>query len=309
MTKTQFEVLSSDGVHTLKGVVYVPDGEACGFFHIVHGKTEHIGRYDKIMCDMARNGFITFGYDNLGHGLTAKEKGDFGFIAEKGGFELLAQDVKGFSDAVMEKYKRDDNPLPYYLMGHSMGSFITRYAVSKYVKPDKFIIMGTGGKNSAAGVGIAVTDVIKFLCGEKHYSRLLDFVVFGNFNERFGGGTKEDPAPWLSNDEAQRKKFYNDDLCQFKFSVSAMGDLIRLNKLTNAQEWFDALPKSLPILLVSGENDPVGNYGEGVRQVAERLQKNGINAKCIIYPNARHEILNDSTYEQVKNDILDFLKA
>lgn len=308
MIKQEFKVLSSDGVHTLAGAVYLPEGEPIGFFHIVHGMTEHIGRYDKFMTDMANAGYICFGYDNLGHGNTANDDSELGFIAGKNGHDLLAKDVKLFSDAVKIKYGTADKTLPYFLMGHSMGSFITRFAVGKYVNPDKYIIMGTGGKNPAAGAGLAVIALVKLFCGERHISKLVDNLAFGSYNKRFGKVTDSDPSPWLTRDIEHRKKYYADRFCTFKFTVSAMGDLVRLNKLTNQTKWYRQVPKSLPILLVSGEKDPVGDYGKGVREVADKLQAEGVNAKCILYSDARHEILNDSTYEQVKTDILAFLK-
>ncbi len=306
MTKIKFDVPSSDKIHTLAGIVYLPTDQPKGFFHIVHGMTEHIGRYDKIMSDMADMGYICFGCDNLGHGFTARNKGELGYIAKRNGYDYLSRDVKCFSDAVIEKYTPSEKKLPYYLMGHSMGSFITRYAVQNYVKPDKYIIMGTGGKNPAASAGLAVISIIKLFCGDKHISPLIDKLAFGSYNDKFGGGSDGDPSPWLTNDIEHRKKYYADDFCTFKFTVSAMGDLIRLNKITNSKSWYKNFPK-VPALLLSGENDPVGDYGKGVKQVCEKLQNAGIDAKCILYPNARHEILNDSTYTQTRDDILAFL--
>ncbi len=305
MIKKSFKVRSSDKLHTLAGVVYVPNGEVRGYFHIVHGMTEHMGRYERIMTDLAEKGYICFGYDNLGHGRTAKDKSELGFIASKRGDDLLCRDVKVFSDAVMAEYGKTYGELPYYLMGHSMGSFITRLAVEKYVHPDKYIIMGTGGKNSAAGAGLVLIALVRSFKGERHISRLVYRLVFGNYNKRF---PETHSGAWLTKNADILKKNAEDDYCTFKFSVSAMGDLVRLNKLANRSAWYKNMPKDMPILLISGECDPVGNYGNGVRQVYNGLLEKGCNVKCILYPDARHEIINDSTYEQVKGDILDFLK-
>ncbi len=305
--KKEYQVRSSDGIHTLSGVVYLPEGVAKGFFQIVHGMTEHIGRYDRLMQDLSAQGYICFGYDHLGHGNTARDDSELGFIAHKGGDDLMARDVKAFSNAVIAEYApKYEAKLPYFLMGHSMGSFVTRMAVEKYVKPDKYIIMGTGGKNGAAGAGLALIALIKLFKGERHISPFIDKMAFGSYNKRFGGGSETDPSPWLTRDEEARKKYYADRFCTFKFTVSAMGDLIRVMKNANRSAWYQNLPHDCPILLLSGDNDPVGNYGKGVRQVYEGLLKQGIDAKCILYPDARHEILNDSTYEEVKNDILAF---
>ncbi len=307
--KEKFNALSSDGVHTLAGVIYLPESEPLGYFHIVHGMTEHIERYDRIFTDLCEKGYICFGYDNLGHGYTARNESELGYIADKGGDDLLCRDVKVFSDAVTEKYnKKFGKKLPYYLMGHSMGSFITRLAVEKYVKPDKYIIMGTGGKNPAASAGLAVIALIKLLFGGHHISPLIEKMAFGSYNSRFGGGTAEDPSPWLTRDAEMRKKYYADHFCTFKFTVSAMGDLIRLNKDSNRKEWYDNMPKELPILLLSGADDPVGGYGKGIDQVYSELKSTGHDVKSILYPDARHEILNDITYDEVKKDILEFIE-
>ncbi len=133
-------------------------------------------------------------------------------------------------------------------------------------------------------------------------------MAFGSYNKRFGGGTKEDPSPWLTNDENVRQIYYKDKFCTFKFSVSAMGDLIRLIKECSRKAWYKAVAKKMPILLISGEDDPVGNYGKGIYEVRDNLAKCGADVKCILYKGARHEILNDFTYEQTKIDILEYIK-
>ncbi|MBQ8566827.1 MAG: alpha/beta hydrolase [Clostridia bacterium] len=302
--KKEFRVLSSDGIHTLSGFVYLPDTEIKGFFQVVHGMTDHIARYDKILTDMAGDGWISFGYDHLGHGKTAKDDSELGFIAKEKGWDILAKDVKEYSDAVRKQFGTEN--LPFCLMGHSMGSFVVRLAVEKYVKPDCLIVMGTAGSNPAAGMGLALISVLKLFKGERHISPLIDNIAFGSYNKRFGGGTNEDPSPWLTNDETVRKAYYNDKYCTFKFTLSAMGDLIKLIKYTNRASWYHNIPPSIPILLLSGEDDPVGNYGKGVKEVETKLKKRGIKVCCKLYKNARHEILNDFTYEAVRNDIFDF---
>ena len=299
-----FKVLSSDGVHRLAGIIYEPEGDVRGYFHVVHGMTDHIHRYEPIMRDMAALGFICFGYDHLGHGHTANDDSELGYIAKKDGWDLLCKDVKVFSDAVKAEYGAD---APYVLMGHSMGSFIVRIATEKYVRPDKLIIMGTGGPNPLASVGLSLVAIIKALWGEKHVSKLVDSIAFGAYNKRFGGNNASDPLLWLSTDEAQRRKYYADKFCTFKFTVSAMNDLMVLTNTANRKEWYENLDKSIPMLLVAGEDDPVGDYGKGVTAVYEGLKQCGIDARCILYPGARHEILNDFTYEDVKKDIVEFI--
>jgi len=302
--KKIFCVGSSDGVHNLSGVVYLPDGEIKGLFHVVHGMTEHMARYDRFLSDMAAEGWVSFGYDHLGHGKTVNDDSELGYIAKKDGWELLARDVKVYSDAVRMQFGNDDMPL--CLMGHSMGSFVARLAAERFVKVDHLIVMGTGGANPAAPIGLALIEIIKLFKGDKHFSRLVDNIAFGSYNKRFGGGTDEDTKLWLTNDETVRKAYYADPYCTFNFTVSAMGDLIRLIKYTNCAAWYRNVSSSLPILLVSGEEDPVGNYGKGVKEVESKLKKQGIRVSCKLYKGARHEILNDFTYEAVRDDIVEF---
>lgn len=302
--KRELKVRSNDGIHDLAGVVYLPEGEVRGFFHIVHGMTEHIGRYEGFMIDMAKEGFICFGYDNLGHGNTANSDDELGYIAPKDGWKLLVKDVGAFSKAIFAEYKRDNQP--YCLMGHSMGSFIARLAAERVVAPDRLIIMGTGTGNPAAGAGIALADVIKLVKGGKHISGLMNKMVFSTYNNKFEKEMDEAPAPWLTNDKEIRINYAKDKFCTFQFTVSAMGDLIALTKNANRKGWYKSMSKAMPILIVSGEDDPVGGYGEGTKDVFNRLKKSGADVKCILYPKARHEILNDFTYEAVKKDILDF---
>lgn len=305
-TVNKVKVLSCNGVHQLNGVIYLPQGASKGILHIVHGMTEHIARYAATMAHFAALGYIVMGYDHLGHGYTVNEESELGFIAHKDGWKQLVQDVKTFSDAMRKEYGMD---LPYYLLGHSMGSFIVRLAAETQVRPDKLIIMGTGGPNPAAGAGLAVIGAVKALKGEHHRSPLVRSLAFGSYNKRFGGGTAEDPSPWLTTDEAVRKRYYGEKLCTFKFTVSAMGDLIRLTKNANRKGWYRNLDKSIPILLVAGEDDPVGNYGKGVEQVHRQLRKTGHPTQCILYKGARHEILNDRCAQKVLADMQDFIEA
>lgn len=299
-----FTAPSSDGSHTLTGVVFAPTGAKKGYFQVVHGMTEHMERYERFLREMAQEGWVCFGHDHLGHGKTANNDAELGYIAPKDGWDLLCRDVAAFYEAVKEAYPVEN--ATYSLMGHSMGSFVVRLAAAKYVSPDRLIIMGTGGPNGAAGAGLALIGVIRTLYGDRHVSGLIDQIAFGSYNKRFGGGTTDDPKPWLTNDEAVRRRYYADKYCTFPFTVCAMGDLIRLIKHANASAWYKSLPKNLPVLLVSGKEDPVGDYGTGVLRVKTALEKQGISTTCVLYEGARHEILNDFTYDAVKTDILRF---
>ena len=301
ITVLEKRVLSSDKIHNLYGKVYVPNGEIKGIFQVVHGMTEHIGRYDSFMKIMAQYGYVTFGYDHLGHGNTANDDTELGFIAHKDGYQYLIEDVSVFANEIKKEYGED---LPYYLLGHSMGSFIVRCSALKNV-PTKLIVMGTGGENKAATTGIALIKSIKTVRGEMHFSKLVDKIAFGAYNTKFIN--EKDGCSWLTKDEEIRRLYKEDKFCTFKFTVSAMQDLMKLLVLCNSKKWYENLSKDLPILLVSGEDDPVGNFGKGIYEVHSRLEEQGIDAKMILYKDCRHEILNDTSKEDVIRDILEFI--
>ena len=292
---------STDGIHQLKGKMYIPEGEPKAIFHVVHGMIEHIGRYDAFFREMAESGYIVVAYDNLGHGKTANDDSELGFIAKKNGWKKITDDVYAVSKIVKEEYPG----LPYYLMGHSMGSFIVRNAAANYPDlMDKLIIMGTGGPLAATKPAIAMTNAIKFFRGKKHISPLIEKLAFGEYNKGFGDGSNGD---WLSKDPEVRRKFNADKFCQYHFTISAMNDLVKINDAVNRKKWFKKISKTLPILLVSGSDDPVGSHGEGVKKVYQKLKKRGANVTMKLYTDNRHEVLNDTARNEVIADIIKFL--
>ncbi len=294
------KVPSTDGIHALVGKIYLPDGEPKGYFHIVHGMTEYIDRYDRTMTELCKAGYLVFGFDNLGHGKTARTEEELGFIAHRDGWKTLAADVRRFAGTVRAEYGYD---LPMILLGHSMGSFIVRCSVMEGRQPDRMIVMGTGGPNPAADAGLAMTALIGAAKGERYRSLFLENMAFGAYNRRFA--KENDRAAWLSVDRKNRELYHADPFCTFHFTVSAMGDLVRLCKEANRPGCFEKM-KTIPTLLASGGFDPVGSDGEGVKDVFRRLSDAGCPVRMKLYGGYRHEILNDLCHDEVVRDILSF---
>ena len=295
------KALSSDGTHTLYGKVYIPKGKVRAIFQIAHGMAEHIERYHEFMAFLAENGFAAFAHDHIGHGKTGKAAGELGFIAEENGHKILIEDVRAFAESV----KADFPGKKHILMGHSMGSFIARNYAARYGgELSGLVLMGTGGPNRATKAGLTVTRILAKNHGAHYVSALIEKLAFGSYNNRTKKKTKFD---WLSVNKENVSKYIADELCGFPFTVSAMHDLITLNALCNTKKWAKAMPKSLPIYLVSGGEDPVGEYGEGVKKVCRMLHLAGVeSAKIKLYSRARHEILNEACYPIVCKDILAF---
>ena len=144
-------------------------------------------------------------------------------------------------------------------------------------------------------------------CGERHRSKLLKSIAFAGYNKKFEKGC--DPNAWLSRDGAVVSRYNADPLCAYTFTLRAYHDLFTLVQWVSRRDWAYRVPAELPILIVSGENDPVGAWGVGVRQVAERLQAAGVKElSCTLYPDMRHEILNEIEHETVWSDIRQWLE-
>ena len=295
------EFPSTDGIHTLKGKMYIPEGQPKGIFHLVHGMTEHIGRYDAFLREIAEAGYVCVAYDNLGHGNTAVDDSELGYIAKKKGWKLLTDDVYVVSVIVKGEYPG----LPYYLMGHSMGSFIVRNAAARYPDlMDKLIVMGTGGPMAATKAALDMIARNKLFHGERHVSPLIEKLAFGSYNKGFGDGSNGD---WLSTNPEVRQVYDADKFCTYHFTISAMQDLVKLNDIVNRKTWFKKISKTLPIFLLSGADDPVGDYGKGVKKVYKLLKKRKANVTMKLYENNRHEILNDTARDEAIADILAFI--
>ena len=296
------EVKSTDNIHTLKGKLYIPSGKIKCLLGLAHGMTEYIDRYDHFFSFLAENGILAFGYDHLGHGKTAENDDELGFIAHKDGWKYLINDVAAFTKAVKKIYP----DIPTILMGHSMGSFIARLVAENYGDEyDKFIFCGTSGPNPASTAGLLLVNIIKTFKGEKHKSNLIQNIAFGSYNKGFEGDT---PYEWLTNDREIINKYAADKYCTFRFTVSAMGDLMHLLSKSNRSAWFKAVDSGKPVLLIAGDKDPVGNYGKGVKAVYDKLIKNGKNAEIKLYKNCRHEIHNDLCKDDMFSDILEFIQ-
>lgn len=290
--------LSTDGTSRISGVVYIPETQPRGIFQICHGMCEYIGRYHRFMEDLAKEGFIVCGHDHLGHGDSSSRE-QYGFFGEQDGCRNLVEDLHKMTVMMRSRF----GPLPYFLLGHSMGSFITRLYLSKYAHElDGAVICGTGGPTVMSRLGMRTAGLVCKTKGPLYRSTVLDRLAFGSFNKRFS----KDKAgkDWLTRDQSVVQRYLQDPKCMFLFTAAGMRDLSTLSFRANRKAWFQSLDAALPILLISGDVDPVGNYGKGVRKVYVRLQKAGIsNVTLHLYPGARHELLNETNYEEVYGDI------
>ena len=272
-----------------------------GIIQIVHGMAEHTDRYLDVAEYLCSRGYAVFMHDHAGHGRSVKTDEDDGFFAEKDGWLRLVEDVY----EVTKLAKAQCPGKPVIIWGHSMGSFITRKYLATY--KDAVIgavICGTAGANPAAAVGIALADLVAKTKGPKAKSKLINSIAFGSYNKKFNGNTGFE---WLSVNEDNVKKYVADPKCGFLFSASGFRDLFNILKSVSGPDWYEAVPKDMPMKLISGEDDPVGNYGKGVLEVYNKLKASGHTKVSIkLYPGLRHEIHNEKSNAEVYSDIADF---
>lgn len=305
--KKTFKMLSTDGFHKLQGYVWKPDNmEPKAVLQIVHGMVEHIERYDEFARRLTKKGYLVIGYDHLGHGKSVMQEDEYGYFSKEEGHNLLIKDIR----RLYKKTKKTYPELPYFLMGHSMGSFLVRRYLTVYGGEglDGSIIMGTGRQKFPVVLfGVGVAELLKKWKGDRYRSQWINQLAFGGYNRKFKEAKTE--KDWLSRDEEQVKKYCEDENCQFIFTVGAYQDLFQVLCEIEKKGNLKRMRKDLPILLVAGEEDPVGNFGKGVRQVYKQYQKLGMeDVELKLYPEDRHEILNELDRECVYQDLYNWME-
>lgn len=266
---------------------------------LVHGMEEHIGRYADFAEFLADEGYIVFGHDHLGHGNTAKIKRDFGYFSDKNGWEILCKDIHIYQNAISSLYPN----IPYILFGHSMGSLLVRTYVTKYSdKLDGLIISGTSGQKFGLSIAKSQTKIIEAFRGRRYRSKYIKNLVTGSFNRKFKPNLTE--ADWISSDEENVQKYLADPLCSSTFTVSAYYELISGTQYLSRQKNINKTP-NIPILIFSGDKDPVGANGKGVNRVYRMLKKAGVEDVTLkLFHNGRHEMLNEVN----KDEVYDLIK-
>lgn len=306
MIKKEFTFPSVSGLADIHTASYHPEsGEIKAVIQAAHGMAEHLERYEPFAEELCKAGFAFYINDHLGHGQSIKSESELGFFGEKDGWKVFVEDCHELTKII--KNENPDKPVIFF--GHSMGSFVARAYSFKYADEiAAAVYCGTSGPNPAAGAGIALTKIIAKLKGTHHRSKLIDKIGFGTYNSKFEGRTAFD---WLSRDNEQVDKYIADDLCGFLFTACGYGDLFSILNFVSSKEWFEGLSKSLPVLIISGAMDPVGEYSKGIEKVYKMLTDAGKNnVERILYPDARHEILNESAcFDTVCKDVISWINA
>ncbi len=278
---------------------------AKGIVLILHGMAEHALRYNDFANFLNQNGFIVYAEDHRGHGKTGQSVGKLGYFGE-GGWDLLVDDVHTLLGII----KSNHEELPVILFGHSMGSILAKTCIHEYASEFDGVILS--GSTNGVGlvtrkIGLLFSRIVSLISGPKNESALLHKVIFGGYNKMFGPIS---PFEWLSRDRKVIEDYINDDLCGFTCTASFYADMLDgINRNTKAK-YLKKLPKTLPMFIISGTMDPVGNFTKDIKEIY-RIYKNVAKLEDIkykLYEDARHELLNEINKDEVYNDILKWLR-
>lgn len=292
----EFTFLSSDGHTQLHGAQWTPaDRKPRAVLQIAHGVAEHILRYDDFARYLNDRGILVAGHDHLGHGKSLPEGGTPVYFGDGSTWETVVDDIHLLHDRLREQYP----DLPILLMGHSMGSFLSRSYLIRYPGTvDAAIIMGTGWQPKAVVAGgLAVARATAAVVGESGTSDLVTQLAFGAYNKQFAPNRTS--CDWLSADTDNVDAYMADPLCGADATVGLFRQMllgIRFNQRLSNLRRMDA---QTPVLFIAGDKDPVGANGAGVRRTYQEFLRAGMQDCTLkLYPGLRHEILNEKGWQQ-----------
>lgn len=300
---------SADGRSTIRALVWWPELAAGarprGVVQVIHGMAEHVERYDTLARLFAARGIVVCGDDHAGHGASCDPSG-YGCLPARGGAEALVADEHALRRLVTERVGAD---VPYLLLGHSLGSYIARVYLAEHGEGLAGVVLsGTGTLPVAVSwAGHALARLTCAVRGEDYRSKLLDGMGVGGYARAVPGRTG---CEWLSHNEKNVASYVADPRCGFMFSAGGYAAVTKLTARACSLAWARRGPHDVPVLFVSGAEDPVGDNGRGVRAAAELARRAGQRHVDVrIYEGMRHEIFNEDDGARVMADVLSWVEG
>ena len=274
-----------------------------GVVQLVHGMEEFIGRYDEFALFLASKGYMVVGHDHIGHGNSVKDDRELGNFECKDAWFRLAEDIHILQNKVAKEYPN----ITYIVMGHSMGSLLTRTYLTIYNDNlSGAIITGTSGQKYGLHLGILLASIIKMFKGGDYKSKLLERLVTGSFNNNFKPTRTE--ADWTTSDETKVDEYMKVAKPNRKFTVDSYIALFKGSIYLNRKDKIKNTP-NIPILIFSGDKDPVGANGKGVKRVYNMLKEAGVeNITFKLFENGRHEMLNEVNRKEVFDFVSEWIE-
>ena len=279
------------------------DAPCRGVIQLVHGMAEHIARYDRLARALCAAGYTVAGHSHLGHGEDARED-ELGFFGRKDGWDHLVEDVHAAHEMLLKRFPGQR----FAILGHSMGSFITREYLLRYGGDlTAAVICGTGWfPGPLCSVARAAAALCGVFGGWQKPAPLVDRLMSKDNNKAFAPART--PFDWLSRDTAEVDKYIADPRCGFLFTARGYYDMFTELKNLSRLHRLAALPGDLPVLFISGDADPIGTQGKGVNTVAQQFRDAGVRDVTVrLYPGARHELFNETNRDEITAELIDWL--
>ena len=310
MAEQVYQFASADGVTQIHGVKWTPEGQPVAVLQIVHGMVEYIERYRSFAEFLNSKGFVVVGHDHIGHGESVSSPEEWGIMHAKHPSDIMVEDIYANYKLTKQAYPS----LPYFIMGHSMGSYMTRKCLCVKAKEMDglagAIIMGTGTEASGTiNAGLAFINFLSFFRSDEDRSTMVrDMTYSAPYKQYDCTGATPDNS-WLTKDVETVKKYYSDPKCTYTFSLGAYRGLVESTKYDNDPANIAKMKKDLPVFFVSGACDPVGNMGKGVEAAKDKFVAAGMQDVSLkLYDNDRHEILNETDREVVYEDLYSWMQ-
>lgn len=306
MTKNSREQLI-EGIDNRKIFLRIWDNisNVKGVIQIFHGMAEHSGRYDEFAKFLNNHGYVVYADDHRGHGKTERFKENLGYLGDDG-FNKIVEDENIITELIKKQYK----DIPVYIFAHSFGSFIGQEYITRYSKNINGIVLSGSAKQTGLDVkaGNLVAKIQRKFIDEKKQAKIIDKLSFGTYNKKVKNPINK--FSWLSRDVKEVDKYIKDELCGFISSINfyynlfnGLNGLYKINKLKN-------IDKELPILVLSGDMDPVGKYGKTVKNLYNQYVNLGIkNLSLKLYKEARHELIIETNKEEVNKYLLNWFEV
>lgn len=300
----EFTFTASDGA-SLSAYKWEPASSPRGVIHIAHGLAEHAGRYARTAKALNAFGYVVYAHDMRGHGKSAQSPDDLGFLAEDDGWNRVVRDVAEMVTSEAESHAE----LPVILLGHSLGSYLAQQVIYEYPNLIQAVILSApnGKPTFLANAGRAIARAERLRLGKRGRSQVINSMTFGKFNEAFA--PVETPFDWLSRDSAEVKLYFNDARCGFisttQLWVDFLDGLSTLAQPTQKRK----IPITLPVYILAGSRDPVCAYGKGAEALVAEYKEAGLRDVTFkLYPEARHELLNETNRNEVIDDLVSWLE-
>lgn len=304
MVCNNFHFLSADGKTAIHAVEWLPEGEIRAVLQIAHGVAEYIERYAPLAAFLTEQGFAVVGHDHLGHGHTVPEGATRLYFGPKGSWSWVVEDIYTLRTLTGKRFPS----VPYFLLGHSMGSFLTRTYLIRYPGTvDGAILMGTGHMAAAmvkGGLAFVAAEILHK--GEERTSTAVTKLAFGTYNKTFA--PNRTAFDWVSSSEASVDAYVADPMCGENPTMGLFREMLGGIGFMTKQANIRKMNANTPIFFVSGAMDPVGELGKGVQRAFHAFQKAGMrDVSMKLYPNLRHEILNEDDKETVYQDLYQWM--